>query len=51
MDAAGIELTIVSLNAPAIQAIPEPAKAVETAKLWTVILFPIFGYWSSRSRR
>ena len=32
MDAAGIELTIVSLNAPAIQAIPEPAKAVETAK-------------------
>ena len=26
MDAAGIELTIVSLNAPAIQAIPEPSK-------------------------
>jgi 2,3-dihydroxybenzoate decarboxylase len=32
MDAHGIEMMVVSLNAPAIQAIPDPAKAVDVAR-------------------
>ncbi len=32
MDANGIELMLLSLNAPAVQAIPDPAKAVEIAR-------------------
>jgi hypothetical protein len=31
MDKAGIEIAIVSLNAPAIQQIPDPARAIEVA--------------------
>ena len=32
MDACGVELAIVSLNAPAVQGIPDPARAVEVAR-------------------
>ena len=32
MDAAGIEFALLSLNAPAIQAIPDPQQALETAQ-------------------
>ncbi len=32
MDACGVELAIVSLNAPAVQSIPDPARAVEVAR-------------------
>ncbi len=32
MDASGLEIMILSLNAPAIQAIPEPARALEIAR-------------------
>ena len=38
MDRYGIELSIVSLNAPAIQAIKETAKAIETAKIANEVL-------------
>ncbi len=33
MDETGIEMTILSLNAPAVQAIPDPAKALEIARI------------------
>lgn len=32
MDRAGIELSVLSLNAPAVQAIPDVARAIETAR-------------------
>src|SRR6185437_751717 len=32
MDAAGIEFALLSLNAPAIQAIPDPKQALQTAQ-------------------
>ena len=32
MDKHGIEMMVVSLNAPAVQAIPDPKKAVEVAR-------------------
>lgn len=32
MDAGGVEMMVLSLNAPAVQAIPDPARAIEVAR-------------------
>ena len=38
MDAAGVEIMIVSLNAPAIQGMPDPERAAEVARLANDVL-------------